>query len=144
MKKETLLLLSFCAAFTGVGVYSLSRTSKYPSAEAVPPWLFLFSLLLPFSVMCCFMVCLFGNRICICGRRSISRFGVRHAQQTLWKHMRPGRCVDSRARYLHRMLVQRLNRHLSDFVEDGNHPSVVYYRAYAEDLHEKLKSTRDI
>ncbi|KKW12896.1 MAG: hypothetical protein UY50_C0002G0017 [Parcubacteria group bacterium GW2011_GWA2_49_9] len=140
MKRENILLFVCWLSFFGISTYSFVRTSEHSFVGNLATWLFVASLMLAPIAIFVFAGWQASSVATKSYRRALSRFRVRHTQQKLWRRLESYGPMDSRTRLLHRTLVQRLNRHLSDFVEDGNHPEVVYHRAYSESVRDVLRN----
>ena len=78
-----------------------------------------------------------------CAKRFCSLLQVKAAERRLSPHLEgalPQKIVRSiYVRYLHGELTRKLNRHLSDFIEDDAHPDIVYCRSRAEGLRELFR-----
>lgn len=72
-------------------------------------------------------------------RRSWSRFQVRRAYKKLFRQAHTFDFGNRCTIHLHTILLRRLTRHLSEFVEDAEEPEIDLVRRYAEDTRDKLQ-----
>ena len=70
-------------------------------------------------------------------RRFASRVRLAFIYNRLFRHVSSSGASDDYARLLNGLLLQRLTRHISDYVDDAVHPNIVYYKYYSEFVREK-------
>ena len=71
-------------------------------------------------------------------KRAASRLRVKRAHQTLFKNSYAIGYNMELIEHLRTLLLRRLTRHISDFVEDADRPDIQYYRSYAQEIKRRI------